>query len=337
MGGREGERAGAENRRKGVIPAAAIALGILVAGGWALWRGGVVDRLMPGPPPLAYLCRQGPDCRVTMLVRLASAPFPFTPDPAKDEPAPAGRYTDDRVLIHVPPGFDPARPFRILLFFHGNGATLSDTVVHDEAIPAQVNASGRNVILVAPQLAYDARDSHPGKLLRPGGVRRLLAAALGRAADALGVSVASLAGGPVIVAAYSGGWWPAMESVTKGELDGRLRTLVLLDAFYGGEAAFADWAGRARKTGALVALYSKSSAAGAETFLEKLSTAGIATQSDLPAALPNGTVAVVSVDTPHRQVPMEGPPDRPLAEILRRLPPFDDAVTDPAARLPGKP
>ncbi len=325
-------------RRRPVILAAAIAIVVVAAaGGLALWRGGAIDRLLPGPPPLAYLCRGGPGCRVTMLVRLDAAPFPFTPDPAKGEPAPAGTYSDDRVLIHVPPGFDPAKPFRILLFFHGNGATLSDTVVRDQKIPDQVNASGRNVILIAPQLAVDAANSHPGKLIRPGGVRRLLAAALPRAAEALGVSPASLAGGPVIVAAYSGGWWPAMESVTRGGLNGRVRALVLLDAFYGGEAAFADWAERTRRTGALVALYSKSSASGAETFLDKLETAGIAPQTALPAALPAGTVAVVRVDTPHLAVPLDGPPAQPLAAILRRLPPFDDAIPDPASPTPAAP
>lgn len=318
-------------RRRSRLAAAAIAAVALGALGWALWRGGVLEPLMPGPPPLAYLCRAGPDCRVTMLVRLAAAPFPFTPDPARNEPSPAGRYTDDRVLIHVPPGFDPARPFRVLLFFHGHRSTLADTVVGRLGLPAQVNAAGRNVILVAPQLADDAVDSHPGKLLRPGGARRLVDAALAKAAAALGVPAAALADGPVIVAAYSGGWWPAMETVTRGGLDGRIAALVLLDAFFGGEAAFADWVDHAPARATLVALYSRASATGAEDFRARLSAADVEVETALPAALKPGTVAVIRVETPHLEVPVDGPPKAPLAAILRRLPPFADNVLDPAA------
>ncbi|MEQ8699756.1 MAG: hypothetical protein RLT05_24750, partial [Bauldia litoralis] len=119
-------------------------------------------------------------------------------------------------------------------------------------------------------------------------------------------------------------------------LGGRVRALILLDAFYGRAGVFADWAGKSKDTGALVALYTASSARNAETFLELVREQGLAPSQTLPAALGSGTVAVVRVDTPHLDVPTKGPPVLPVAEVLRRLPPFDDAVPDPA-RLPGQP
>lgn len=323
-------------RRRPVLLAAAAAAVVVAGAGWLVWRGGLPGWLMPGPPPIAYLCQGAPDCRVTLLARLPEAPFPFVPDLSAGEPAPRGDHADDRVLIHVPPGFDPAKPFRILLFFHGHRGTLSEDVVRDMAIPAQVNASGRNVILVAPQLAVDAADSHPGKLMRSGAARRLVAAAVARAAAELGVPAVMLAGGPVIVAAFSGGWWPAAETLAVGGLGTRVRALVLLDAFYGRAGVFAGWAETSKDTGAMVALYTESSARNAETFLELIKEKGIEASTTVPATLAPGTLAVVKVDTPHLEVPAKGPPAMPVAEILRRLPPFDDAVPDPA-RLPEKP
>ena len=33
-------------------------------------------------------------------------------------------FGDDRVLLHIPQGFDPNRPAVMVVFFHGHGATL---------------------------------------------------------------------------------------------------------------------------------------------------------------------------------------------------------------------
>ena len=34
-------------------------------------------------------------------------------------------FSDDRVLLHIPPGFDPKRPAVMVVFFHGHGAEFS--------------------------------------------------------------------------------------------------------------------------------------------------------------------------------------------------------------------
>ena len=42
----------------------------------------------------------------------------------------------------------------------------------DTDLPRQVAESGANAVLVAPQFAYDAADSSPGKFMRPGAFAR---------------------------------------------------------------------------------------------------------------------------------------------------------------------
>ena len=85
-----------------------------------------------------------------------------------------GRYSDNRVLVHVPSGFNVKKPGVIVVFFHGHGATLARDVRDRQQVPKQVSASGVNAVLVAPQLAYNAADSSAGKFWERGGLKRFL-------------------------------------------------------------------------------------------------------------------------------------------------------------------
>ena len=57
-------------------------------------------------------------------------------------------YSDQRVLLHIPKGFDPRRPALMVVFFHGNEATLERDVRNRQAVPRQVTESGLNAVLV---------------------------------------------------------------------------------------------------------------------------------------------------------------------------------------------
>ena len=84
----------------------------------------------------------------TALVPFEISPFPYRGDvPDKNRPfidvTDGGRlghnsarggtywedqtYSDRRVLLHIPRGFDPRRPALMIVFFHGNEATLTAT------------------------------------------------------------------------------------------------------------------------------------------------------------------------------------------------------------------
>jgi hypothetical protein len=98
----------------------------------------------------------------------------------------------------------------MVLFFHGNGATLSRDVRSRQQVPRQIVESGRNAVLVAPQFAVDAADSSAGRFWEPGAFAQFLDEAANRLArlhgNARAHSVFERA--PVVIAAYSGGYHP---------------------------------------------------------------------------------------------------------------------------------
>src|SRR5207237_3164521 len=129
----------------------------------------------------------------TTLVSLKNSAFPYLGNnPVSDEPflnvhkdgrrghrAYGGRvywqdqtYNDSRVLMHVPQSFDIRRPGVIVVFFHGNGATLERDVRDRTVVPKQISGAGANAVLLAPQLAVDAADSSAGTFWHPGGLKR---------------------------------------------------------------------------------------------------------------------------------------------------------------------
>ena len=59
-------------------------------------------------------------------------------------------YHDRRSLLYLPAGYTPALPGLIVVFLHGQGATLERDVIARQGIARQVSESGQNVALVAP-------------------------------------------------------------------------------------------------------------------------------------------------------------------------------------------
>ncbi len=70
--------------------------------------------------------------------------------------------------------FDVRKPGVIVVFFHGNGATLERDVRDRQLVPQQITDSGANAVLLAPQMAVDAADSSAGKFWQPGGFKRFM-------------------------------------------------------------------------------------------------------------------------------------------------------------------
>lgn len=181
----------------------------------------------------------------TTLIDFETAPFPYHGDrPGADQRSRKSQtYSDDRVLLHIPSGFDPKRPAVMVLFFHGHRAELARDVRDRQQLPAQVTAAGINAVLVAPQFAFDAADSNPGKFSQPDGFKRFLDEAAVKLAGLYGDprSTAAFANMPIIIVAYSGGFGPTLAVLDRGGVRGRVRGLVLLDALYAGMDKFADW------------------------------------------------------------------------------------------------
>ena len=165
----------------------------------------------------------------TKLIEFEMSPFPYegiNPATGKpfinvDEAGRRGRvnargkvlwedetFSDQRVLLHIPRGFDIRKPAIMIVFFHGHGAAIDRDVRDRQRVAEQIAQSGANAVLVAPQMAVKAADSSAGIFWEQG----MFAQFLNEASEQL----ALLHGGlgmtrifdkmPVMLVAYSGGY-----------------------------------------------------------------------------------------------------------------------------------
>jgi hypothetical protein len=279
----------------------------------------------------------------TTLVAFNNAPFPYDGNIAgTDKPflniadgdrrghrTPFNRvywedetYSDPRVLLHIPRGFDVKRPGVMVLYFHGHGATLERDVHLRQQLPRQISESGMNAVLVAPQLAVDARDSSPGKFWEPGAVKRFLAEAAGKLAELQGdpKSRKSFAEMPVVIVAYSGGYLPAAWTISGGGVGKRLRGVILLDALYGHTDKFADWIAN-QKSGFFVSAYANSTRAKNEAFEKLLTERAVPVAHSLDQQIGRGNVVFLPTapDTEHRDFVTQAWTRYPVKDILQRM------------------
>lgn len=229
-------------------------------------------------------------------------------------------YNDRHVLIASGPDFDARRGGDLVLYFHGNQATLARDVVDRQQTPQQVAQSGLNGVLVAPQMAVNAADSSAGRFWLPGQLAAFLSEADQRLAALYGGSSGEYRRLPVVIVAYSGGYLPAAYSLAVGGADYRVRGVVLLDALYGEEDKFADWIERSRGRAFFVSAYSKSSREQNEAFRQRLINAGISVEDKIPDHLGPGVVAFIDAgDVVHDDFLSYAWTSQPLRDVLARV------------------
>jgi hypothetical protein len=232
-------------------------------------------------------------------------------------------YSDRNSLIYVPAGFDPDRPAVLVVFLHGNGATLKRDVLIRQGVPRQLAESGLNAVLVAPQLAVDALDSSSGNFWTPGFFARYLDEAATKVADVLGTGRESIAKMPVVIVAYSGGYNPAAYAVGVGGADDRIAGLVLIDALYAEEDRIADWIARNRDHAFLFSAYTKSAAPNNAVLKGMLDERGVKYGSKAPKRLSAGTVTFLATDPDldHNDLVTHAWVEDPVAWVLGRVAP----------------
>ena len=302
----------------------------------------------PAPYMVASLAPTVPYARParedqTALVGLKSSAFPYLGNnPHTDEPflniskgerrghrSYGGRvywqdetYNDNRVLMHVPENFDVRKPGVIVVFFHGNGATLERDVRDRQLVPQQISDSGVNAVLLAPQLAVDAADSSAGKFWQPGGLKRFVAESADHLARLYGDPSAAkaFANMPVVIVGYSGGFVPAAWSLEVGGLGHRVRGVFLLDAVYGELDKFASWIENNR-SGFFVSAYTRYTKRHDRELIQMLKEKGIAISDDVDGPLRPGSV--VFVETPegvtHRDYVTHAWTENPVREVLVKM------------------
>jgi len=316
----------------------------------------------PAPDRVASLEPQAPSWRpaarddLTTLVSMKSSAFPyFGTNPANEEPflnivkgdrrghrSLSGRiywqdqtYNDSRVLMHVPENFDVRRPGVIVVFFHGNGATLERDVRDRQLLPQQISESGVNAVLLAPQLAVDAADSSAGKFWQPDGFRRFMAESAAQLAILSGepASAKAFAQMPIVIVGYSGGFLPTAFSLDVGGSNNRIRGVVLLDALYGQLDKFASWIANNR-SGFFVSSYTRSTAQHDQDLMRMLRERGIAVAEGMDQPLRPGSVVFVETGEgiSHRDYVTQAWTRNPVTDVLVKM-----AEAQPMTRIAAAP
>jgi len=312
----------------------------------------------PAPYRVASLEPQVPSQRpaarddLTTLVSMKSSAFPyFGTNPASEQPflnvvkgdrrghrSLSGRvywqdqtYNDNRVLVHVPENFDVRKPGVIVVFFHGNGATLERDVRDRQLLPQQITDSGVNAVLLAPQLAVDAADSSAGKFWQPDGFKRFMAESAEQFAKFSDdpASAKAFAKMPIVIVGYSGGFLPTAFSLDVGGIGNRIRGVVLLDAVYGELDKFASWIANNR-SGFFVSSYTHSTARHDQELMRMLRDKGIAIAEDMDQPLRPGSVVFVETGEgiTHRDYVTQAWTRNPVKDVLVKM-----AEAQPTTRI----
>ncbi len=246
-------------------------------------------------------------------------------------------FNDNRVLLYLPRGFDIRKPALIIVFFHGNGATLSRDVLDRQQVAAQLEAANLNAVLVAPQFAVDAADSSAGRFWQYGVFHQFVE----EATHKLGAQYhdkrvdGAFKTSKVVLIAYSGGYLPAAWSLAVGQIGSRLHGVVLLDALYGQIDKFAAWIERARRSAFFFSAYTESTHDENEALKSQLTDANLRYKTALPTKLLPGSVTFMEAPatTKHEDFVTQAWTPNPLTWLFSRIPGY--AKTRPATARPA--
>lgn len=302
-------------RRRWILPALA---GLLAASVGSLG----VARGMVRPPPVASVLRADPAFLLPPPeARLAEARTVEARLSLRSHELPADAPS---VVVHAPAGASLERA-RLVVYLHGwEGCARAflpegpvscrpgEAAVAGWGLGAQADAAGSQSILVVPQLAWRARSGNPGRFREPGFAEAWLQALVD---EVLGPELGVQAIDELVLVAHSGGYLTALELLEAPGLP--VRSVVLLDALYGGGRQVAAWAAAAPGRKA-VSLYTPHPATrGQSALLAALTRPQLVVEEepgDLEAAVARAQVVVSATPHPHGLVP-----ERELARLLRGL------------------
>ena len=227
-------------------------------------------------------------------------------------------YTDGSVYFHLPPHFSPKRPFAFLIFFHGLDSDINK-VLREYKIAEQVDGSGRNVILILPQLAKNAADSSPGKFFKHNAFSSFMAEAAAILGRRIGERyLPALRSSPVLISAFSGGYKAAAYVLDRGGDGRRIQGVFLIDALYEDLEKFEKWiTDRAAGPRSFFALYTHGTEKNAYEFADRLSGDGITVDWTWPASFSQGRANMIRSMNEHHMTPLLGPPDHPISHFIK--------------------
>lgn len=286
------------------------------------------------------------------LVEFDSSPFPYRGSvPGQDKPffevdrggrlgrySPRGgilyedrTYSDRRVLIAIPRGFDETRPALLVLYLHGMDSRLDRDVVERHGIARQVADSDLNAVLVAPQFAVDALDPSAGRFWQPGHLATFLTESAVRLAGLHGNPGTRevFERAPVVIVAHGGGAVPAAHALAVGGAGPRIRGLILLDPLLTEDGRLARWIAE-RGDAFVVSAFPAVGRAENGRLLSLLTARSVTAESKLPDRFKPGQVVLFNAGaraTPRDFLTKAWTPD-PLRALLNLIPGYDRRTPD---------
>ncbi|MDF2120380.1 hypothetical protein PY365_32945 [Roseiarcaceae bacterium H3SJ34-1] len=280
----------------------------------------------------------------TTIVEFLASPFPYdgrvpdrdtpfydaTKDGRRGHTSPRGgfypespTYTDRRVLLHIGAGFDSSKPAALVVYLHGNRATLVRDVRNRQRVPAQFDASGINGVLVAPQFALDALDSSAGHFWEPNFFTDFLNEAASRLGEMTKMSGSVFRSMPIVLVAYSGGYNPAAYALQIGGAAGRMHGVILLDALFGEHERFVNWLVNKRNDAFFISAYGPASRAQNATMKRMLAARGLGPRDGRPTVLSPGSIWFLDAgNVEHNDFVTKAWVPDPLKVLLSQIPEF---------------
>jgi hypothetical protein len=239
-------------------------------------------------------------------------------------------------IVHAPPGFDPRAPLRLVVFLHGYRGCAEVLFSEGESVrcrpgdppergwglAARHDEAGTNTLFVVVQLALMTRDGSPGSFVRPGRARAFFDELLSAIESELGSrrSFDDLAS--ITLLAHSAAFETTMALVRVGQIEDKLRHIVLFDALYNGGPLFLSWArnGTSDAPRRLVSFHGgrgRTAERNRELARRAMQERGIRISIGDDARIQDARdreVVIIRTNTPHAAVP-----SRHLSETLRAL------------------
>lgn len=228
-------------------------------------------------------------------------------------------YQDRQTLLHVGSRFKASGRSVIVLFFHGNNATLREEVVARQRVVSQFEASGIDGVLVAPQLARNALDSSAGRFWEEGFLDKYLEEAAERLAGLSGVGKRVFRAAPIILVAYSGGYLPVAYSLESGDAASRIRGVVLMDALFGESGRFLGWVEAHHPGAFFVSAFGAASRGENRALMQALDDRGISKSTRMPTKLRRGAFFLHAPSAAHLEFMTAAWVSNPLRDVLARI------------------
>lgn len=142
-------------------------------------------------------------------------------------------------VVRLPENFDPTKPIHLLVYNHGWRSSVKSSY-SETKMNEQLRNAPPNTVLVMPewQASPAAENSNQGRMAEPGRYRGMLQEVFDKTPGLSGKTLSDVA--DIGIVGHSAGNVPALTQIYQNGLEGKIKSVTLLDALYNG-GGFDRW------------------------------------------------------------------------------------------------